>query len=151
MLTTEAPGHEVDLTQILLAGGSAGGYGCTQVALSHPKEVKALAIAYPMLDLDSPFWHQGPKQGTVMGFPLEMLGTKASTQKAIEEARETVTTEANFTRTLSASAVVQWGLFSSLFDPKQEKKREWLPLERIRCGETLPAKVYVVCFDSGTA
>lgn len=50
VLEKQAPEHKVDLSRILLEGGSAGGFCVGHLALSHPTEVKAVIMVYPMLD-----------------------------------------------------------------------------------------------------
>ncbi|KAL1966014.1 hypothetical protein VTN77DRAFT_4954 [Rasamsonia byssochlamydoides] len=45
---------ELDLNKILTAGESAGGLLSLYLALSHPDEIRAATVAYPMINLDPP-------------------------------------------------------------------------------------------------
>lgn len=45
-----APGHHVDLSRIIVEGGSAGGFTAVHLALSHPSDIRAAILVYPMVD-----------------------------------------------------------------------------------------------------
>lgn len=65
-------GLELDLSRILATGESAGGLPSIHLALSHPDEIRAVLMAYPMVDLGSPFF-ASPKNesgGLVQGSGL---------------------------------------------------------------------------------
>ncbi|KKA18704.1 hypothetical protein T310_7345 [Rasamsonia emersonii CBS 393.64] len=50
---------ELDLSRILTAGDSAGGLLSLSLALSHPDEVRATIVAYPLIDVDDPAFAVG--------------------------------------------------------------------------------------------
>ncbi|KAL1968163.1 hypothetical protein VTN77DRAFT_1998 [Rasamsonia byssochlamydoides] len=50
---------ELDLSRILTAGDSAGGLLSLSLALSHPDEVRATIVAYPLIDVDDPAFAAG--------------------------------------------------------------------------------------------
>lgn len=80
VLGKHVPGISIDLSHTLITGGSAGGYGAIQLALSHPNEISAVAIAYPLVDPKDDLMTGGPSPGepTILRFPLADIPKKES-------------------------------------------------------------------------
>ena len=143
------PGRQLDFTRLLLQGGSAGGYAATQLALSHPDEVSAMVLTYPMVDPQDHIFVTGPKEGeeTVLRFPSEEMPAKDAVEAWIEKERQVVTTKAGFERGPFNAASAQYGLYySHVFNNRDLPDADFLPLERIKAGARLPKKMYVFLF-----
>ncbi|KAN0071871.1 Alpha/Beta hydrolase fold [Elaphomyces granulatus] len=56
ILASQPSSLELDLSRIIATGESAGGLPSIHLALSHPDEIRAVLVTYPMLDLGSPFF-----------------------------------------------------------------------------------------------
>lgn len=141
VLGKHVPGISIDLSHTLITGGSAGGYGEIQLALSHPNEISAVAIAYPLVDPKDDLMTGGPSPGepTILRFPLADIPKKESIISWIEEARKTVVSKAELERTPYAVGAAQYGLFDSMvFDSRPLNSHEFLPMERIKSGAKLP-------------
>ncbi|KAF4996139.1 hypothetical protein FDECE_12563 [Fusarium decemcellulare] len=150
ILKTKAPGHSLDFSQVLLAGGSAGGYCSVQLALSHPEAFQALAIIYPLIDAKDRLYLEGPRPGehNVLRFPDEEIPSKEDALVWIEEKRKTPESKDGFERSPWAVSACQNGLFMShIFDNKNLNKREFFPLERIEAGDSLPTKIWLMHGD----
>jgi acetyl esterase/lipase len=157
VLAKRAPSHSVDLGRILVNGGSAGGYLAASLALSHPKEIRALAMAYPMLDLDSDWYRLGSK-ATGAPNPLnkadsEFPDEKGMRAKVAELAAGPVVAEAGPDRQGVMGGLVRLGLICELFDPKGglEGERGVWPVRRVKAGEQLPKRVWVMHGEVDTA
>lgn len=141
ILERNAPDHSLDFTRLLLVGGSAGGYCAIQLALSHPDEISAVAMAYPLLDLKDDIFVNGPAPGepTVLRFPADQIPAKDDTIAWIENKRTTVTTKDGWDRTPFCVGACQYGLFASkVLDNRHLNRPEFLPLVRIESGAKLP-------------
>jgi hypothetical protein len=144
VLEHHAPGHSTDLSRLLLTGNSAGGYGVMQLALSHPNDVSAIAVAYPFVDPKDNIFVKGPtdENPTILRFPLKDIPSKNVVVTSIDEARKTVTSKAELERTPFAVGATQYGLFNSeIFDSSNLNRTDFLPMERIRAGAKLPKKM----------
>ncbi|KAF2871075.1 Alpha/Beta hydrolase protein [Massariosphaeria phaeospora] len=145
-----APGFSLDLTRLLLAGSSAGGYCAVQLGLSHPEEISAMAMAYPFVNPADEVIVNGPKDGepTILRFPLDTLPSKEAVVAWIDESRKEVTSQADMDRGAFAAAAAQYGLYySHLFDNRSLKRPEFLPLLRIKAGAKLPPKIWILTGD----
>lgn len=144
VLLRHAPAHSIDFSRLLLAGGSAGGYGAVQLALSHPDDIAAMALQYPFVDPQDERWAHGPAHDatTIFRFPREEILPREVVEAWVEQHRRTVRTEAGLELTPYAVALTQHGVFNSLvFDPQNLQSPEFAPLERIRAGARLPKKM----------
>ncbi|KAK8098695.1 Alpha/Beta hydrolase protein [Apiospora kogelbergensis] len=145
------PGHSFDLAKVLLAGSSAGGYGASQLALSHPDDISALAMAYPFVDPQDPIILEGPgpDEPTILRFPQDQILSREVAAAWIEETRKAgVTTKAGAERTPFCVAAAQHGIFYSLvIDNAKLMRPEFLPLERLKAGARLPKKVWILHGD----
>jgi acetyl esterase/lipase len=145
VLRRNAAGFEVDYKHALLMGGSAGGYYAAQVAMSHPDEIAALALAYPAVDLRDQVWIDGPAEGapTVLRFPAEEIPSKDEALAWVAEKRKTVASKGGFERTSFLVALTQYGVFAQeMLEHNGVKLRtEDLPLERLKAGAKLPKAV----------
>ncbi|KAK5120579.1 hypothetical protein LTR85_006235 [Meristemomyces frigidus] len=151
VLERHAPGQLLDYSKVLLAGGSAGGYYTTQLALSHPNEVSVLALAYPAVDLKDDVFVHGPPVGapTVLCFPAEQIPSKEDALVWVEKRRKTVASKGGFEITPFPVALTQHGILTSQMLEYDGVKlaTEHLPLERIRAGATLPKAVWIIHGD----
>lgn len=88
-LERHTPGHSIDLSCLLLTGNSAGGYAVMQLALSHPNNISAIAVAYPFVDPKDNKMVKRPaaKELTIFRFPLEDMPSKDTIFAWIEETR----------------------------------------------------------------
>ncbi|CAH0053665.1 unnamed protein product [Clonostachys solani] len=150
VLKDRAPSVSLDFSHLLVTGGSAGGYCATQLALSHPDEISAVALAYPFVDPKDPAVAEGPAPGdpSILRFKVEELPSKDSVVSWIEEARKTTTSKAGWDRTKLAVSAAQNGIFDSqIFDNLGLDLPDFLPLERIKRGAKLPKKVWILHGD----
>jgi hypothetical protein len=141
VLERRVPGHSLDFAQLLVTGGSAGGYCATQIALSHPEDISAMAMIYPFVDPADEVILNGPKAGepTILRFPLEDLPSKEDVITWIEELKKTVSSQAGMERTPYAVAATQYGLlYSHMFDSEDLRRPGFLPLKRLEGGASLP-------------
>lgn len=141
ILGQRAPDLALDFKRLLLTGGSAGGYCAMQIALSHPDEITAMAMAYPFVDPADEVILHGPRaeDPTILHLPFEGLPSKDDVLAWISESRKTVISQAGMERTLFSVAATQYGLlYTHIFDSAGLERPEFLPLERIRTGARLP-------------
>ncbi|VUC28419.1 unnamed protein product [Clonostachys rosea] len=153
LLKDRAPSVSLDFSRLLVTGGSAGGYGATQLALSHPDEISAVALAYPFVDPKDPAMVDGPAPGepSILRFDVDELPSKDSVVSWIEETRKAATSKAGWDRTKWAVSAAQNGIFySQIFDNLGLNRPEFFPLERIRRGAKLPKKVWILHGDDDT-
>jgi hypothetical protein len=144
VLESRAPGHSIDFSRLLLTGNSAGGYCAVQIALSHPEDISAIAVAYPFVDPKDDVMVNGPapENPTILRFPLENMPTKEAVVAWIEETRSTVASKAEHERTPFAVGMTQYGMFDSkIFDSSDLNQAKFLPMERIKAGARLPKKM----------
>lgn len=145
ILQARLPGQVLDFDHLLLVGGSAGGYYVSQVALSHPDEISALAMAYPCVDLKDGILSEGPPPGkpTVLRFPLADIPSKEEGLKWIKEKRGTVASKGELEITPYCVSLSQNGLFFSevLEHNGVRLTINELPLERLEAGARLPKNV----------
>ncbi|KAJ4221453.1 hypothetical protein NW759_006700 [Fusarium solani] len=150
ILETKAPGYFLDFSQTLLAGGSAGGYCATELALSHPEDFRTLAVVYPLLDPRDKVYVEGPgpDEPTILRADLKDMPSKEETLAWIEEARKEPHSKDNLDRIPFPIAACHSGIFASdIFDSKGLNRRDFFPLERIEAGERLPPKMWLMHGD----
>jgi len=117
-----------------------------QLALSHPKEISAIAVAYPLVDPKDDIMVKGPtaEEPTILRFPREDIPSKDAVVAWIKETRKTIASKAELERTLFSVGAAQYGLFDSeIFDSSKLNRPEFLPMERIKAGANLPKKMLV--------
>lgn len=145
VIQQKASGHEIDYKHAMLTGGSAGGYYASQLAMSHPDEISALALTYPAVDLRDELWTKGPAKDapTVLRFPAEDISSKEDALAWVAEWRKTVATKGGFEHTPFLVALTQHALFSQemLEYDGVKLRNEHLPLERLKTGAKLPKAV----------
>jgi acetyl esterase/lipase len=157
VLAARAPSHKVDLSRVLINGGSAGGYLAASLALSHPKEIRAVALAYPMLDFDSDFYQLGTAAigaPNVFHAPDSSFPSEEDTRATLAKLRAgPVVAEGGVDRMGAFGAFTRAGMMPELFDPKGTLKNEidvW-PVRRVRAGVKLPPRVWIMHGDQDTA
>ena len=126
-------------------GGSAGGYYATQLAMSHPDEISALALTYPAVDVRDGIWNEGPPEGapTVLRFPAEKMPSRDEALAWVAKTRKSVASKGGFERTPFLVALTQHGIFGQeMFEHDGiQLESEHLPLERLKAGAKLPKAV----------
>ncbi|PVH93008.1 alpha/beta-hydrolase [Periconia macrospinosa] len=140
------PGHDVDFGRVMLTGGSAGGYCVLQTALSHPDEISAVALMYPMMDLKDDMFVKGPAEGasTVLNFPREVMMSEVDAREWAKGEREKKEwkSRAGFEVTLKCVSLTQCGRFyDEVLNPLGSEDVGIFPLERIREGARAPGKM----------
>lgn len=146
IMKTHLPGHQLDLSRVLVQGGSAGGYGALQLGLSHPDDVTAVIMTYPLVDVQDPIFVTGPKDGedTVLRVPLESMPSVEETKSWIERNKTITTLKAGHERSPYNAATTQYGLFyDHVFNPQKVDDHDLLPLERIKSGARVPRRLSV--------
>lgn len=141
LLERRGDGHSLDLSRVLLTGQSAGGYTSMQLALSHPDEISAVAVAYPFVNPKDHIMTDGPAPGepTVLRFPAADIPSKQEILAWVDDAKKTITTRAGFERTLLSVGAAQHGLFyDHIFDSSSLNRPDFIPTERLRAGARLP-------------
>lgn len=71
-LLSTVVGLELDLDRILAAGESAGGVLSLYLALTHPDEIRAATVAYPMVNIDPPALYT-PSKSELLPFVPESV------------------------------------------------------------------------------
>lgn len=144
ILQRRRPGHQLDFSRLILHGGSAGGYAAVQLALSHPDDVSAVVLTYPLVDPQDHIFTTGPREdeATVLRVPLEEMPSREEVLTWIEDKRQTVSTKAGFERGPFNAASAQYGLYySHVFNHRHLPDHDFLPMERIKSGARLPKKM----------
>lgn len=131
-----------DLTQILTAGESAGGYLAIQLALNHPTEIRTFLAQYPMVDMRSR-WFTESFEKSVFGVPQvptsviddHMVKAKA---RATDTENGTIveSSDPRFERAPLMFCMIQNGLYRNYFDTTNPKQ---FPIDRVENGERLPS------------
>ncbi|KAL5536369.1 hypothetical protein ACEPAF_191 [Sanghuangporus sanghuang] len=163
----EYAGLQPDLSRILLAGSSAGGYCAFQLALSHyetgaraqgePRPRAALAL-YPYVSVRTPYWTEAFTKH-IFGTPqlpssilddhlASIASVRARTGKQpIVTSVPMLNSEGKFTdRALLAVCAQQHGRILELFGPERDTtpgKRRMFPEDRIIDGRKLPPTVII--------
>lgn len=153
VMENKAAGFKIDREQILVAGGSAGGFAATSIALAHADEVAAVGMTYPLVDLKDYLYVTGPKESdpNVLRFPSEALPNKETTLSWLETTRG-VESKAGMERTPFVVAAIHHQLFNShIWDNAKLSRPEFDPFELIEAGATLPTNVWVMHGDNDTA
>lgn len=157
ILSARTPNISLDLERILVNGGSAGGYLATSLALSHPEEIRALAIAYPMLDFDSDWFRKGTLvtgATNVFGMPDEFFpSTDVTRARGAELLDDVVVTEGEWERFGLYGWYAHKGLMWELFDPQGtlDSRTEQFPVRRVSAGIQLPDRVWILHGEADTA
>lgn len=128
-----------NLSRIMTAGESAGGYLSVQLSLNHPDHIRATTAQYPMLDMRSPhFMEAYQKQLFVFPqFPESLVRDHVANIKAQESSsgkRVLISEDGRLSRVTLMAAMVQHGLFKEYFG----SDAKLYPIERIERGEKLP-------------
>jgi acetyl esterase/lipase len=138
-----------DFSRVLLTGGSAGGYLVLQTALSHPDEVSAAAMLYPLVDLRDDMFTRGPADGrpSVLGFPRDAM--MSADEVVAWAARERESAEWKSRRgfevtQFNVSATQCGKLYEEVFNPRDacaEGDVRIHPLEKIKGGARAAGKM----------
>lgn len=141
-LLQKQPGNITpDLTRIMTAGESAGGYLSIQLSLSHPDSIKATTAAYPMVDIDGPYFTQKfPKQlMEVPQLPETLVSdhmAKVRAQEALLGGKKVlVSSDARLERAPLMLAMIQHGSFGEYLDPTDARQ---VPIKSLERGAHFP-------------
>ena len=127
--------HCPDLTRIILAGGSAGGFCSIHLGLSHPDEIKALALQYPFVQLMSEKTLQGTGGKAAPGIPL--LPKEVIEDDLKKMTPGVVVTAGDDQRTNWGFSGIIWGFHSDWLGYDDHHN----PTLRIKKGVKLPPKM----------
>ncbi|KAJ6442731.1 alpha/beta hydrolase fold-3 domain-containingprotein [Purpureocillium lavendulum] len=147
-----------DLARVLLNGGSAGGYLATSHALAFPDAFRGLALAYPMIDFDTPWWRRGSR---AVGAPNPGHAPDAAFAADPEHVRRRIERVRSGPRVSAAeeerqgfgAEVARAGFFPDVFNPNgklDDDETVWLN-RRIAKGAALPERVWVLHGDNDSA
>lgn len=129
-------GIKVDVDRIMTAGDSAGGYLSLHVGLSHPDEIRAVTAAYPMVDMESPYFvGQYTKKVFVLPETPKEKVTAHLREAERPETKAIVSSDPLLQRGDLAFGLIQHGLFGDLFPAQQ---RGLFPLLRLEDGARFP-------------
>lgn len=130
-----------DLGKVLVYGESAGGWLAVQSALTQPVTVKAIIAAFPMLEVDAPWYSVKADGKRPFGAP-EI--SKTFLDKHIADIPKDAVVTAGYPpdRIPLALVAIQQGLFTEMLG-KDESLYPLRVLEKIKADETLP---YVFTF-----
>lgn len=129
-------GIRVDVDRIMTAGDSAGGYLSLQVGLSHPDELRAVTAAYPMADMESPYFNGQYTKNVFMSqdIPKEtILAQLRDVERS--ETKAIISSDPLLERGGLMFGLIQHGLFGDLFPAHQ---RGLFPLLRLEDGARFP-------------
>ncbi|KID68982.1 uncharacterized protein G6M90_00g054550 [Metarhizium brunneum] len=157
VLAERTPGFQVDLSRILLHGGSSGAYLALSSALAHPDSYRSLSLMYPMIDFDTDWWRRGsravgaPNPGCLpdAAFPANDNTVKDQLEKFM---KEPIVTMPGAERDGFGAWVARAGLFPELFNPGgklDDDAAVWLN-RRVKQGAKLPERIWVLHADEDT-
>ncbi|EJC99680.1 alpha/beta-hydrolase [Fomitiporia mediterranea MF3/22] len=162
-------GLQPDLSRILLAGGSAGGYCAFQIGLTYHKSSKevtspdepkprAVIAIYPYISIRTPHWTQAYEKNIfgIPQLPVSMVDDHLASIAAEREktGKQPVLTSVPMLkpsgefadRALFATCAEQHGRILELFGPERDTtpgKRRMHPEDRIIDGRVLPPTIIV--------
>ncbi|KAJ6022564.1 uncharacterized protein N7446_012914 [Penicillium canescens] len=139
LLSVRAPTVHIDLSRIMTAGDSAGGYLSLHMGLSHPNEIKVVNAVYPMTGPDPT--NPGGTGRSVFNIPLlprDILERHMEQIKAREEEQQhpvVLSAETGPERLQLMFAICQWEQIGRLFPQNVD-----LPylLKRLENGDRFP-------------
>ncbi|KAJ4169060.1 hypothetical protein NW754_010992 [Fusarium falciforme] len=127
---------QVDVTRIMMAGDSAGGYLSLLSGLNHPKELRAVTAAYPLVDAKSPHFSQVYDK-PMYGFPhlpTSLLDEHEAKLKA-KSIPSIISADPQGTRAELMFSYVQNAKYAELFPPS---RRDLHLLDKIEDGARFP-------------
>ncbi|KAF6825894.1 hypothetical protein CPLU01_09984 [Colletotrichum plurivorum] len=117
---SEKTGITVDMTRIMVAGDSAGGYLSLYLGLANSSSIRAVAAAYPVFDLASP--HFAEKYDKPMfGLPHlpESIVDEHMAKLAAEGKRSIISVDKECARLELMFSFIQNGRFVDIFPPER--------------------------------
>ena len=128
-----------DLSRVMTAGESAGGYLSVQLALNHPSQIRAVTAQYPMVDMRSKHFMEAYEK-QLLHFPQipeSMIRdhiAKVKSQEALSGKRVVVSDDRRLERAPLFLSMVQQGLYKEFFG----SNTDLYPVERVERGDSLP-------------
>ena len=128
-----------DLSRIITAGESAGGYLSIQLALNHPDQIQAVTAQYPMADMRSKHFMEAYEK-QLLQFPqipenvIRDHIAKFKSEEALSGKRVVVSDDRRLERAPLFLSMVQQGLYKDYFG----SSTELYPVERVERGDRLP-------------
>ncbi|KAJ0343864.1 hypothetical protein COL154_008896 [Colletotrichum chrysophilum] len=126
----------VDISRILTAGDSAGGYMSLMAGLLHPDKIRACTAAYPGIDLKDPHFLEGSKGPTLGVGPLPYSIVEDHMKKIREGTIPAIISDdSRFERGGLMFGLTHHGLTKHLLDIE---KRQLFPFDKIDDGARFP-------------
>lgn len=156
-IVRKASEYQPDVSRLLLASGSAGGYVAMSHALAFPKSFQGLALLYPMINFDTEWWQQGSKAVGAMN-PMQIPDAACLSDDILEARigdiskgpKVTLAEEDHLSISIS---IARAGLFHEIFSPDgrlNDDEAVWLN-GRVEKGEDLPQRIWVIHGDEDSA
>lgn len=126
-----------DLDDIVVTGGSAGGWIAAQMALDHPEGIRAVLLQYAMVDVDDEAYTKGKAEAT------PIMGVMPPPRHAVEETIRkvkpgaVVSDDCSDERYLLCLGAGTWGLHRRLLGGGEGLN----PLRRVKQGTRLPPRM----------
>ena len=141
VLASRAPEHTVDLSRIIVSGGSAGGFCASHMAMSHYASIKSLVLVYPMVDFHSDYWQHGVPESEDASYAFGPVWRGDVLKQKIEEGKKegVVTSRISPMGQISlGNSMIRSGKVTDFFTDVQDS-----PVERIRSDKSanLPPRV----------
>ena len=133
------PGHHVDLSRILVEGGSAGGFTAAHLALSHPDKIRAAILVYPMVD---GFYERGAVEQTFV--PADTFLPREELLKSIIIERQKKEWTVSWLPHLNAGFLISLYQDRDAYADAFGQGNDLAPIDRVKAsanGRGLPEKV----------
>jgi acetyl esterase/lipase len=130
---------EPDLTRIITAGESAGGWLSVMLGLSHPDAIRAVTASYPMLDLHSRYYAEAYHK-QLFDMPQFPPNTIPDFLSQLEPGAVTSSVPEVFSRAPVMFSMIQQGRYLDFLG----KDRKLYPIDRLEDGDRLPSGGLVV-------
>ncbi|KAF6823775.1 hypothetical protein CMUS01_10545 [Colletotrichum musicola] len=129
-------GIAVDTDRIMVAGDSAGGYLSLYLGLRNASSIRAVAAAYPVVDLESPHFAEKYDK-PMLGMPHlpESIVDEHMAKIAAEGKRSIISADKGCARGELMFSFIQNGRFIDIFPPS---RTDLSLLKRIQAGERFP-------------
>ncbi|GFF96170.1 predicted protein [Aspergillus udagawae] len=128
---------ELDVDRLLVVGDSAGGLLSAYLALSHPEDIRAGILAYPMIDVRSDAFST-PRENRITGLPLVPQSVLTDNLQTLEKA-DIISSAPPPSQSELTSAFFHYGMFTELYERgsgNSPRRSGLFPLDKLRESET---------------